>query len=60
MQNVVGEIQVISCECSSYVIFLLVSALGKFLELRHDQVITSLAITERTHPVINFLPSIQA
>ena len=60
MEHVVGEIQVVPCKCTPYVIFLLVPALSQLLEFRHDQVIASFAVPERTHPVVHFPAPVQA
>ena len=60
MLHILGEIQVLSCKCTAYVIFLLVPALGKLLELWNDQVIASLSVAERAHPVIDLFPAVQA
>ena len=60
MQENKKKIQVIPCKSASYVILLLVPALCQLLELRHDQVIASLPVAERAHPVIDFFSSVQA
>ena len=59
MKYVVGEIQVISRKCSSYVILLLIPALCKFLKFRHNEIITSLSVSKRTHFVVNLFSAIQ-
>ena len=59
MKYVVGEIQVISRKCSSYVILLLIPALRKFLKFRHNEIITSLSVSKRTHFVVNLFSAIQ-
>ena len=48
------------CEGTSYIIICLITALGNLLELRHDKVIASLAVAERSHPVVNLLTSVGA
>ena len=60
MHDIIGEIQIISCKCTTNVIFFLISAFCKFLELRNDQIITSFSISKRTHLIIDFFTSIQA
>ena len=60
MHDIIGEIQIISCKCTTNVIFFLISAFCKFLELRNDQIITSFSISKRTHLIIDLFTSIQA
>ena len=60
MFYILGKIQIISCKCTSNVVLLLITALCQLLELRNNQVIASLAVSERTHPVVDFPASVQA
>ena len=59
MKHIVGEVQIISRKCSSDIILFLIPALCKFLEFRHDQIITSLSVSKRTHLIIDFFSSVQ-
>ena len=59
MHNIIGKVQIVSCKCSTDIIFFLISAFCKLLEFRNDQIIASRSVTERTHLVIDFLSSIQ-
>lgn len=48
------------CEGTSHIIICLITALGSLLELRHDEIIASLAVAERSHSVMDFLTSVGA
>ena len=58
MKYILRKIQVIMGKCTSHIILILVSALRKLLKLRNNQIIASFSIAERTHMVMNFLPSV--
>ena len=60
MKHILRKVKIIPGKCSPHIIFFLVSAFGKFLELRHNQVVTSFSVPERTHPVIYLFPPVQA
>ena len=57
-QHVCRKIFIEMRKCTSDIIIRLMSALGKLLELRHDQIIAAAAVAERTHIVMDFLTSI--
>ena len=44
---------------TSHIVFLLVSAIGEFLEFRNNQIIASFSVAEGTHLIVNFLSSVQ-
>ena len=58
MKYICCKIRIVVCECTTHIIFVLMSALCKFLELWNDQIITSCPFAERTHLIMNFLSSI--
>ena len=60
MQHIIGEIKVIVCESTSHIILVLIAALCKFLELRHDQVIASRSLAEWSHMIMDFFSSVNA
>ena len=60
MHHVLRKVQIPPGKCSAYIVFLLISALGQLLELRHNQVITSLSVAEGPHAVIHFFSAVEA
>ena len=60
MEHILGKIQVVVGEGPPDIIFFLMTAVRKFLKFRHDQVVAPFSISERPHPVVDFLPAIQA
>ena len=53
-EHILREIQIIVSKGSPHIIICLVAAVCKFFELRHDQIVTSLTIAERTHEIMYF------
>ena len=60
MKHILGEILIIFCKGSSYIIFFLLPAFGKLLELRKNKIITACPIAERTHKIMDFFSSVDA
>jgi hypothetical protein len=58
MKNILGKIKIMMGKGSSYIILVLISGLRKFLEFRHDQIITSCTFTERAHVIMDFFSSV--
>ena len=56
--NILGKIKIMMGKGSSYIILVLISGLRKFLEFRHDQIITSCTFTERAHVIMDFFSSV--
>ena len=59
MKNILCEIKIIFCECSSDIIILVSSALNKFLIFRNDYIITALSVRSHSHTVIDFFSSVK-
>ena len=61
MNDVPGKIEIVVCVGSTDVILFseCLSLCRKLLELRDDQLIAALAVPERTHVIMNSLPSVQ-
>ena len=60
MKHILCKIQIIPGKGSPYLIPLLITAVSKFPELGHHQIVASLSVPEGTHPVMNLFSSIQA
>ena len=59
MQDILGKVEIVMGKGTSHIVFLLVSAVGEFLEFRNDQIIASFSVAEGTHLIVNFLSSVQ-
>ena len=60
MHHIRGKIQIVSRKCSAHIIVCLIPALRKLPVFRNDNVVAALSAAERSHPVMNFLPAVDA
>ena len=58
MEYILGKIQIVLCICSTDIPFLIATLLHKFFKIPDDAVIASCSVCTHTHPVIDFLSSI--
>ena len=60
MYHILGEIQVLPGKCASHIVIVLVSAVGKLLKLRDNELIASLAVSKRAHLIVDLRTAVQA
>ena len=60
VQHVLGEIQVIAGKGAAHIVIVLIPALCQLLELRHDQVVASVAVPEGAHFVVDLFSAVDA
>ena len=58
MEDVGSKVCVVMREGSAHIILVLIAALCKLLEFRHDQIVASGTFAERTHVIVNFFSSV--
>ena len=58
MKNIICKIQIVMRKCTADIILVLITALCKLLEFRHDQIIASFSVAEWSHMIVDFFSSI--
>ena len=58
MQHVLGKIQVVAGKGSAHVVIVLIPAFSQLLELRHNQIVAAVSVSEGTHFVIDLFTSV--
>ena len=58
MQHILRKIQIIMCEGSSHIIFVLSPAISEFDELRNNQIVAAVATWKWAHHIVYTLTSI--